>query len=223
MEPRPVQRLVGVNVADPDHPGLVQEERLQRDLSVVGDPGHDLGSELRGERLDSQPGIEIFLEGLFVGYEATSEPARVGEADLAAVIERESGLQVLLAGRGLVDAGVAGVRHAFGVDQQQVSGHAEVDDHGAAVVEFEHQVLAPAPDSGDLAALDGRLELRGCLRLREVGVEDLDRLDRAAGEVGFDLAPDRLDLGKFRHAPILSEGRRRLPAVQLMTARGCVL
>ena len=88
------QRLVGVDVADSGDPRLVEQERLQRRPSAGGELEQRLRGELAGERLDPEPGGEVAVE-LVVGQDdGVSEAPRIGEPELAAVVEHDPGPQV---------------------------------------------------------------------------------------------------------------------------------
>ena len=153
---RPVQRLVGVDVADPGDPRLVEQERLQRRRPARGDPADQLGREVRRRaarpragrrgRASSSRGVE---------QRGVAEAARVGEP--AARGRRRARARpagrparsalALVEPRSIAEAPT--LLAALG--QQQVAGHPQVHDQRRAVVEAEQQVLAAPPDRLDLA------------------------------------------------------------------------
>ena len=87
--------LVGVDVADAGDVRLVEEERLERRAAAGGALAEDLGRELCRERLDPEL-LEPRGEPVVVDQEGLAEAARVGEPELAPVVEQEAGAQVTL-------------------------------------------------------------------------------------------------------------------------------
>ena len=159
----PVERLVGVDVADAGDPGLVEQERLQRRRAPGGHRSQRLRRELGRERLDADLAGEARLEVDVVDQEGLAEAARVGEPDLATVVEDEAGAQVAGRGRalGLVQPpSLRGVEHVLALDQDQVAGHPQMHDQRLAAVQRQQQVLAAPPQPLDRAPADRGAQLR---------------------------------------------------------------
>src|SRR5260370_1507219 len=95
-QPRAVQRLVRVDVADTRDRRLVQEDRLESRLALAEPPVELLGSEFRidGFRTKTRhrPRLE---ERRLCAQQQTAETARVGVAQLASILQVEDGLRVL--------------------------------------------------------------------------------------------------------------------------------
>src|SRR5215213_11194784 len=85
----PEQGLVGVDVADPGDPGLVEQERLQRRRPSRRHLTQGLRRELGREGLEAEFG-EASLQLVVLEQERLAEAARVGEPELAAVVEDEA-------------------------------------------------------------------------------------------------------------------------------------
>ena len=219
------QRLVGVDVADPGDPRLVEQERLQGRAAVGRDLEQPLRRQLAAERLDPEPRSEVGVELVAAEHDRVAEAPRVGEPQLRAVVEDEPSPQVARVGVGLVEAGRAEPIRLHQVDgrvrarpaDQQVAGHPQVHDQRRPVVELDDQVLAAAPDRLDPPPGERLLDAVRQLRARPALVEDLGRLDRAAARLGLELAAHGLDLGKLGHtgqSSLLSSAdadRRRRP------------
>ena len=92
----PEERLVGVDVADPGDPLLVEQEGLERRPAAGGDLAETLGGELVGQRLDAEPRGEVGVELPVPEQQRLAEAPRVGEPELAPVVEDEAGAQVAL-------------------------------------------------------------------------------------------------------------------------------
>jgi hypothetical protein len=99
---------------------------------------------------------------------------------------------------------LGGVERVAVVDQDQVAGHPQVHDQGLRPVERQQQVLAAPPQSLDLPARDGRLQLGRRHRATPALVVDLEPLDPPPFDLGLELAADGLDLGQLGHRPVLS-------------------
>ena len=111
----------------------------------------DLGRELGRERLDPEL-REARREPVVVDQEGLAEAARVGEPELAPVVEQEAGPQVALRGRALALVEAHPLRRVdllLALDQDQVAGHPQVHDQGLAAVELQQQVLAAPPQPLD--------------------------------------------------------------------------
>ena len=161
------------------------------------------------ERLDPEP-LEAGRKVGVVDQERLAEAARVGEPQLAAVVEQEAGAQVTLRGRALVlvqTPPLGGVELLLPLDQDQVAGHPQVHDQGLGAVERQQQVLAAPPQALDRPPADRRAQLGRRHRPRPALVEHLQPLDPLPGQLGLELAADRLDLGQLGHPPVLPEPR----------------
>src|SRR3954469_23096162 len=120
----PEERLVGVDVADPGNAGLVEEEGLQRRLPPRRHLPQRLRGELGRERLDPEL-REPLLQPCVPDREGLAEAARVGEPELAVVVEDEAGAQVALLGRALALVEAATLRrveHLLALAEDQVAG-----------------------------------------------------------------------------------------------------
>ena len=63
MNPRQMERLAGVDVADPDHHARIEQERLDRTSPSPGGAGEHPGVELLIQRLDAQMAkVRVVLE-----------------------------------------------------------------------------------------------------------------------------------------------------------------
>src|SRR5205823_982244 len=81
-----------------------------------------------------------------------------------------------------------------------LTAHAEMDDEDVAVVQLDQQVLAPAVDAGDLAALElGREVLLVRVTADRPHAADVDLLDPLADHLFLQVALQSLDLGQLRH------------------------
>ena len=112
------------------------------------------GGELGRERLDAEPAGEAGLEVDVVDQEGLAEAARIGEPELAAVVEDEAGAQVASRGRALAlvqPPSLRGIEHVLALDQDEVAGHPQVHDQGPGAVEPQQQVLAAPSQALDRA------------------------------------------------------------------------
>ena len=151
------QRLVGVDVADPGDPRLVEQERLQRRAPAGGELEQRLRRQLAAERLDPEPRGEVAVELVAGEDDGVAEAARVGEPELRAVVEHHPRAQMASVRGRLVQArpaeavGRPSGRRPVGAGRadQQVAGHPQVHDQRRAVVEPDDQVLAAPADRLD--------------------------------------------------------------------------
>ncbi|MNF63544.1 hypothetical protein D3C84_452500 [compost metagenome] len=130
-----IERLVGVDVAHPDHHLVVHQELLDGGAAPLGSPPQIVGAEGVGERLRPQLGEQGVRLGGFSGPQQGAETARIVEPQQLAVGELDVHVIVLL-GRG------ADVQHP------QAAGHAKVQD-GGAKIGLQQQVLGAAADPVD--------------------------------------------------------------------------
>jgi hypothetical protein len=81
----------------------------------------------------------------------------------------------------------------------QAPRHAEVDQENATRLEPDNQILAATLDGGDPLALQLGRHLGRVVGTHEARVVDLDALEAAAREDGFQAHADGLDLGQLGH------------------------
>ena len=204
VQPRPPQRLVGVDVADPGEEALVHQQRLE----PAAAPGEQLREPPRGEvvgkRLRSgREDADGFALGRLAGLRVAAiqphppELAHVAKAQLATVGQ----------GQHHVDMSV---RWRFRRHDEELPGHLEVDrEHrglGGSLFrrparrsEPQEQLLAAATDALDLASRHARrerLRLVAAQSRRPVGARaDDPRARHQAAQV----AGDRLDFRQLGH------------------------
>ena len=195
MKSGPVQGLVGVDVSNAGHPPLVEKEGLEWRRPALTGSGEGLRSEFGRKGLRSEPLRKVDIDLVRTSDESSPETAGVRESEFSPVVECESGLEVPGAVILTVYPGIPGPRVALGIDEDEIPGHPEVDDHGLAVRELDHQILAPPAHVGNFPSLRRLLETGGGDGLREVVVQHLDLVEPTTDEIGLELAANRLDLG----------------------------
>jgi hypothetical protein len=186
---RPPQRLVGVDVADAAHQGLVEQRPLD-----AGAPAPDGGDEgvVVEVRVDRVTGDVRDHRRHRVAARYDQQPAEgalVDEAQLpAAVGEAQPHVQVLL-------------QRAVARHDEQLPAHAEVPGQGVAGVQRQPQVLAPPLRRQDGAPGEPADEVVGTRSVpaHRARVRDLHLLDRASRDAALQPEPDGLDLGQLRH------------------------
>ena len=179
------ERLVRVDVADPGHALLVQEEGLHGLAPAARLVAQGLGGEVGAQRLHAEPRGEVLGERVAPEqHVARAEAALVHEQHGAPVVERHPHARVLrLVAR-----------------DQDVPGHPQVHHEVDVVLHRHHEVLAAPPQPLDPAAVQrvgDRLRRRG---LRPPRVQHADPLEPPALDGGRELAADGLDLRKLRHS-----------------------
>ena len=192
-QPRLVQDLVGVDVADPGDHVLVEQQRLEQAVPRAQQPAQHRQRELTGDRVDTEVGQLRQFDGdvVRVEHDDLAERARVDEPQL---------VRRMLAVRVEVHHDVR-VRRPLGafVGDQHLTAHPQVDHHLVAGVERQAQVLAMAVggrDRGTGQPVDQRLPRRaphGAL------ATDLDPVDAPSDGEPVEPAADRLDLGQLGH------------------------
>src|SRR5947209_5807827 len=91
MDPRSEQRLVGVDVAHPGDPALIEDEGLDRRGAPSRQPAEVLSREGGIERLDSEPQRQIRVAGRGPEEQvARAEAPRVDIEELMAAVEAEA-------------------------------------------------------------------------------------------------------------------------------------
>ena len=158
---------------------------LRRDQATEVVPRHRVL-----ERVDAEVGElrHLLLDAVELGDEHLAERARVDEAQLTALGERDHDMRVL------------GGRLARSLGPNELSGHPEVDHEDVAPVEPRQDVLAAPFDPGDLLADEAVRELLPVVvpadRAHAVGVH---RLDALPYDLPFEVAANDLDLRQLRH------------------------
>ncbi len=126
--------------------------------------------------------------GTVLAERHAAEDALVGEPQLTTVVEGQRHAQVP---RRLVAS----------IGDEELTAHAEVAEHGVAVVELHPEVLAASSGADDRTTLKPRDEVSWTGEVSTYGphVEDLDSGDGATNDVVTDAEADDLDFGKLRH------------------------
>ena len=211
-----VERLVGVDVADPGDPRLGQQERLQRRRAARGQPAERLRGELVGERLDPDAARRGTRSSLVALAAATAWPKRRTSVNSSSEPSSSSkrGRRWRSAVERLVEPRPAEARVAspsgrrpdprpvVGRAQQQVAGHPQVQrqrhvrPRGRAAGTCRGgpptRSAAPRCRARRRSGGSGRVS-----RSSRISAESI----RAPGHLRRELAPDRLDLGQLGHAP----------------------
>jgi hypothetical protein len=165
MEARPVQRFVGVDVAQAGDESLIEEKRFQRSgVSVEAIPQNARGKAIgHGFRPESPQ-----YAGRVVHQEDLAELASVRESQIPAVLKVETRV---------LESPIGRIRPHDG----QVAAHLQVDEH-RRVTERENEVLAPALHVVDAAAAYGLLEGRRIRASDVAGPSDGHIPDGSTGE-----------------------------------------
>ena len=182
--------LVAVDVADAGEELLVHQQALElhvlrRDQATEVVPRHGVL-----ERVDAEVGElrHLLLDAVELGDEHLAERARVDEAQLTALGERDHDVRVLRR------------RLARPLGPDELSRHPEMDHEDVAPVEPRQDVLAAPFDPGDLLADEPVRELLPVVmppdRAHAVGVH---RLDALPYDLPFEVAANDLDLRQLRH------------------------
>ena len=152
-EPRAPEDLVAVDVADAGDELLVHQQRLQLGVALREHRPEVLPRHRGLERVDAEVRElgDLLLDGVGLGHEHLAERARVDEAQLPALGERDH------------DVGVLRHRLARALGPQQLTRHAEVDHQHVVAVELQQQVLPPPLDHAVILWSTSRLV--NCLRL----------------------------------------------------------
>src|SRR5437764_5600468 len=182
--------LVAVDVADAGEELLVHEQALELDVRRGGERGGVVRRDGGRERVDAEVGElrHFLLDAVELGDEHLAERARVDEAQLTALGERDHDVRVLRC------------RLARSLGPNELSGHPEVDHEDVASVEPRQDVLAAPFDPRDLLADEPVRELLPVVmpadRAHAVGVHGLDALPY---DLPFEVAANDLDLRQLRH------------------------
>ena len=177
-------RLVRIDIADTGEDGLVEKEGLQRTAGRL-----DGRTPLGGggvPRFGAQFAAEEHGRAGLVGIVGdAAEAAGIAEPQFVAVVERER--QVRVVGS-----------HGPGRGDRELTGHAEVDEQDAAIVEFDEQPLAP-PRDGLNATADHMCPPRFRPRPTQGLLPRPHGQDSPANEERPQIAGDSLDFGEFGH------------------------
>ncbi len=184
------QCLVGIDVPDARHHGLIQQ--LPLDLGMLA-PQHV------NDAIAVEPGIQRIAGDVrdgrwnvgavdrdHVGQHPPAERALVDEAQRGAVVEQRRDAQVAL----VLDGA-----------QQHLPAHPEMDDQSRVIAQGEPQILAAAAGAGDAHVQQPRRQI-GRSRLvtaHGAGMVHPHGGDGLARHVCLEPPPYDFDLGKFRH------------------------
>ena len=187
----PPQHLVGDQVADAGHPGLVEQPGLQRGRRPGQGPAQAGGAERRRRR----------ARGGTTSGSRVTPPSRRGSwttsrPPSAKVTDHRSHAGSYRVGG--VEEPADGV---VAVDEQR-SRHPEPHADHRAVVDVEQEELADPAGPGEPPADQGRGQRRRrCGALQEPRVGRVDRRRSLAVERAFGQGPVALHLDQFGHAP----------------------
>ncbi len=193
-DPCPPERLANIDVAEPCHHPLVEQNRLYRRDPTGKPPCETWAVKPVAERLRPQPRQQA------VRLQISGRP-QIDHPEAAWVIERhprpaghlEDHVVVLLRRRVLV------MKHAnLATRHQHSPRHAEVQDQRLALVQVRKQVFRPSPQSQHP---DPRQSLRQSRRKRPAQIRppDLGARDQPTRQHRLKPASNRLDFRKFRH------------------------
>lgn len=217
MDPRQVQALVGVDVADPGNRCLIEQRGLDRRRSVVGQALPERGKgEHSPERFGAHAGQErIDLEVRARDDAKVREFAMVVEEQGPARAERHHGAGPRIRHRaGWVGGRMAAKQYEFSAPvHHHLSGHPEMQKQLPCTVQVEDQRLAAAADRFDPVPCDDAIETRSW-RLHESWPQHVDRIDSRALHGPFEAATQRFDFRHFGHAAMV-----RRPTTSARTAR----
>ena len=180
-----VEDLIGVEIADTDDEGVVEQQGLEFDIALQERPA-ELGPRHRFvDRIKT-----VILEfGDLVGKRSGVDDEHLGSA--AGI--HQTKLTVLGEGDdhlgGVLDLVLVGV-------SSQRAGRAEVDHQGRVTVEHDEEMKPTPTDAGDLHVIELAGECLAVLVALEHGhARRLDRLHLLADQVAIEFTANRLDLG----------------------------
>ena len=171
MQARAVQRLIGVNVADPGDEGLIQKKRLELAFLSAQHPFQKGRSEFRLKRLRPER-AQHSLGGF--DHPDPPEPARVVESQIPPAVQMPDDMVVL-------------AQRFSRREELQISAHPQMDQQNPSCKpenqEFSpagyfHEALAAHPLARFLRGGDGE----------RLGMADLDGENFPANERGFPAA-----------------------------------
>jgi demethylmenaquinone methyltransferase / 2-methoxy-6-polyprenyl-1,4-benzoquinol methylase len=185
---RAIERLAGVNIAEPGDDALVEQRRLYRRQPAGELPCQKRGVEAGAERLRSQHGQERVPGRLATPQIVDrTEAARIVEADEGAIVELDQHM-VVRPGRERSGAGGDAARHAE-VQQQQTVG-----------VQLDQDVFAAAVERADPRAVEPGREIRR-KRPAQIAAAQQGANDATAADPCREAAPHRFDFRQFGHLP----------------------
>jgi hypothetical protein len=184
------ERFIRVDVAHAGEHGLVEQDGLDGASGATG--GTEQVVALDGERVGAEvlpcDGVELLAGG---------HGAKAAEA--ARIAEEHGG--VAIDGPQRVHMGVEGNGGRI-VEEEDLAGHAELDDEATAIMGDDGELLAATFERGDgrvmqqcgSACRDGACEGRADIRAKEPSVGD-----GASDESGFEGAAEGFDFREFWH------------------------
>src|SRR5437899_5979629 len=179
----PEEDLVRVDVAEARNPALVHDQGLDRGATRPGQREERIGRERVAERIDAFAGLGHQSRRLDHGHPAEAAGIVVGED--TAIVELD--YDMIVAAVGPVARG-----------EGQLTGHAEVHEPEAPVVEGCEQVLAPAHHLRDATAREPRRKGRRHAPA-EASLPHAHGDDTTADDGGREGPEHRLDLGQLGH------------------------
>ncbi len=181
MDTRPVQGLVGVDVAHPGDPALVEQQRLDRCRAPLHEGVQVGGGEALVQRLEPQAQRKELLERLCTEQQLSGAKAPwVYDHEPALGAQLHVNPHVCGFGLGLAEHG---------------AGHPQVLREVHISLEAPHEVLSTTPQRLD-APSDERIgQFIGRQRSRPARVEDLHCMQHVPLHQRGELASDRLHLG----------------------------
>jgi len=190
MDPGVEEHLIGVNIADPGDPGLIEEEALDaasshfKDIREVGESDFErFGAQARE--------LAAGAFGRAVEAEEETELPDVAEAELVpAVLELYGQAHMLVA------------RLRLG-GEQELAGHLEVEDERPAAFDLDEEHLAPASNAEDPAA-DQAAQAARPAAAEQRPINKIDPGDDTADQGRGERPGDRLDFREFGHGDILA-------------------
>src|SRR5712691_7030733 len=200
IEARLVQHLVGDPVADPGREALIEQQRLERCPALPheiaeGREGRQGPMRVEAEQADGR------LVGWIVAQADPTETTRVGDDELAAVVEDELELREARGPRAVRAPRARLEPHARASGRRvEAARHAEVQAWPRPAIQLEPEMLAVTLHGKDATAHEGLAESRGGHPLEHDGVVGAAGLGDASAERHLHGdAPAALDLGELGH------------------------
>ena len=205
-----MQRLTGIDVAEPGHHALVEKRRFERRAAARKGRPQIFGIEVVAEGLGTKRAEERMARrrrGVDDVHQA--EAAGIGVDDAGAVIEQEGHVIVARRFGGRTRRGELVItlaqRHwpaGWRVDGEAAA-HAEMHEEAVAAVEPDQEVLCPPSDRVDAAAGKPAGEAPGKGNAQILPVQP-DLLDPTAKHGGFEAPPHGFNLGQLRHGAVMA-------------------
>ncbi len=193
-----VERLAGIDVANPSHESSIEENALDRRLPAAGAVAQDRGVETRfANGLGSDMAKKRRAGELrCLEHDTEAESPRIAQPELFRSTigmrrqpEEDMVVRVERMGRG---------------NNGDSPGHAEMDDQDLASFHLDEQVFGPPPEPGDPAPLDPVGEHSRLYRDAEVAVPYHRLDDLPPEELRAQRSANGFDFRQLRHAPILA-------------------